>query len=246
MVTASSSSMPSSPRRWRQRVRLDGSIGGSICKYVSPVKTCQYGFSTQPHTTSSSERSNACCRYSRPAINRGEVAGRPRPDVKRLAHTASIRSHSIKSASLTKGCFRLICSRSVWRNNSPDPGIIGFGPIKTPEKFAGKRAHIISNPANSNHQNYPETRAAIGFADFSGPTKYDVDHEVTVTAGATEALMATLMALVHPGDEVIVIEPFYDLYIPIIQLAGGSPVVVPMVAPTAQNPRYRVDWQRVE
>lgn len=76
--------------------------------------------------------------------------------------------------------------------------------------------------------------------------KYDVDHEVTVTAGATEALMATLMALVHPGDEVIVIEPFYDLYIPIIQLAGGSPVVVPMVAPTAQNPRYRVDWQRVE
>jgi len=76
--------------------------------------------------------------------------------------------------------------------------------------------------------------------------KYDVDHEVTVTAGATEALMSSLLSLVHPGDEVIVIEPFYDLYIPVIQLAGGVPVVVSMEAPTTENPRYRVDWQRVE
>src|SRR5690606_32373183 len=77
-VAASNSSTPASPKRLRKRVRLDGSIGGSVCKYVSPVNTCQYGFSTQPHTTSSSERSNACCRYSKPAINRGDVAGRPR------------------------------------------------------------------------------------------------------------------------------------------------------------------------
>ncbi|WP_397476200.1 methionine aminotransferase [Pusillimonas sp.] len=78
--------------------------------------------------------------------------------------------------------------------------------------------------------------------------KYDIDTEVTVTAGATEALMASLLALVHPGDEVIVIEPFYDLYIPVIQLAGGIPVVVPMNPPShsTSQPCYTVDWQRVE
>ncbi|NYT75877.1 methionine aminotransferase [Alcaligenaceae bacterium] len=74
---------------------------------------------------------------------------------------------------------------------------------------------------------------------------YDPETEVTVTAGASEALMASIQAFVHPGDEVIVIEPFYDLYIPAIQLAGGIPVVVSMIAPTLTTPIYQVDWQRV-
>ncbi|UHL63560.1 methionine aminotransferase [Paralcaligenes sp. KSB-10] len=74
---------------------------------------------------------------------------------------------------------------------------------------------------------------------------YDPITEITITSGATEALMASIQAFVKPGDEVIVIEPFYDLYIPTIELAGGVPVVVPMQAPTADQPLYRVDWQRV-
>src|SRR5690606_19053531 len=74
---------------------------------------------------------------------------------------------------------------------------------------------------------------------------YDEDTEITVTAGASEALMVSLLALVHPGDEVIIIEPFYDLYIPAIKLAGGIPVVVPMMAPDANRETYAVDWQRV-
>lgn len=74
---------------------------------------------------------------------------------------------------------------------------------------------------------------------------YDSNTEVTVTAGASEALMMSILALVHPGDEVIVIEPFYDLYIPVIQLAGAKPVIVPMQAPDSTHPTYHVDWQRV-
>src|SRR5690606_260569 len=136
-VAASNSSTPASPKRLRQRVRLDGSIGGSVCKYVSPVNTCQYGFSTQPHTTSSSERSNACCRYSKPAINRGDVAGRPRCEVNPEEHTDSICCQSISSASCTIGCFRLICSRNGCPNNSPERGTTGLGPIKTSSEFAG-------------------------------------------------------------------------------------------------------------
>ncbi|MFT0849155.1 methionine aminotransferase [Achromobacter sp. F4_2707] len=74
---------------------------------------------------------------------------------------------------------------------------------------------------------------------------YNSDTEITVMAGASEALMMTIMALVHPGDEVVVIEPFYDLYNPVIALAGATPVIVPMQAPDASHDTYRVDWQRV-
>ncbi len=94
---------------------------------------------------------------------------------------------------------------------------------------------------------YPALRAAIASKTQSRYGRlYNVDTEITVTSGATEALMASFQAFVHPGDEVVVIEPFYDLYIPAIELAGGIPVAVPMTAPSASVPYYRVDWERVE
>ena len=52
--------------------------------------------------------------------------------------------------------------------------------------------------------------------------------EVTVTAGATQAIITAVLALVHPGDEVIVLDPCYDSYEPSILLAGGVPVHVPL------------------
>ncbi|MGM9515240.1 pyridoxal phosphate-dependent aminotransferase [Roseateles sp. DB2] len=55
---------------------------------------------------------------------------------------------------------------------------------------------------------------------------YDADRELTVTAGATQALLSTLLAIVHPGDEVIVLEPCYDAYGPAVELAGGRVVRV--------------------
>lgn len=75
--------------------------------------------------------------------------------------------------------------------------------------------------------------------------KYDENTEVTVTSGATEALMATIIAVVNPGDEVIVLEPCYDSYVPAIRLAGGAPVFVPLAPPDQENNTYRVDWNRV-
>jgi methionine aminotransferase len=74
---------------------------------------------------------------------------------------------------------------------------------------------------------------------------YDPETEITVTSGATEALMATVMAAVDTGDEVIVIEPCYDSYLPAIRLAGGTAVPVPLRPPTEADPYYRIDWQRV-
>jgi methionine transaminase len=60
---------------------------------------------------------------------------------------------------------------------------------------------------------------------------YDADREITVTAGATQALLTAVLCCVHPGDEVIVIEPMYDSYVPAIELAGGKPVFVSLEAP---------------
>jgi len=74
--------------------------------------------------------------------------------------------------------------------------------------------------------------------------EYDANNEITVTAGASEALFCSLMALIHPGDEVVVIEPFYDLYIPVIRLAGGIPVIVPMTLSDSDG-TYAIDWEKV-
>jgi N-succinyldiaminopimelate aminotransferase len=63
-------------------------------------------------------------------------------------------------------------------------------------------------------------------------TNYQADNEVTVTNGATEAIFCTSLALLNPGDEVIVFEPFYDSYIASIELAGARAIPVTLKAPS--------------
>ena len=70
--------------------------------------------------------------------------------------------------------------------------------------------------------------------------KYDPETEITITAGATEGLFSAITALVHPGDEVILFEPAYDSYVPVVRLSGGNPVFV-----TLRFPDYRIDWDEV-
>jgi methionine transaminase len=69
---------------------------------------------------------------------------------------------------------------------------------------------------------------------------YDAEAEITITAGATQALFTAVAALVHPGDEVIVFEPVYDSYAPAIELQGGVVRRVRLAAPD-----YRPDWAAV-
>ncbi|MBC3884914.1 pyridoxal phosphate-dependent aminotransferase [Undibacterium griseum] len=73
--------------------------------------------------------------------------------------------------------------------------------------------------------------------------RYDPATEITVTAGATQAILTTLLACVHPGDEVIVIEPAYDSYIPSIRLAGGVPVLVSM---ELDEQGYSIPWGQIK
>jgi len=84
----------------------------------------------------------------------------------------------------------------------------------------------------------PELRQAVAAHDarFYG---LDVDPmtEVVVTSGATEAITACLMALLDPGDEVVLIEPLYDTYLPVVRLLGAIPRLVRLTPPDWELPR---------
>jgi methionine aminotransferase len=70
--------------------------------------------------------------------------------------------------------------------------------------------------------------------------RYSADTEITVTAGATQAILTAVLCCVHPGDEVIVLEPCYDSYCPNIELAGGIVVRVPLTPGS-----FRPDFGRI-
>ena len=72
-------------------------------------------------------------------------------------------------------------------------------------------------------------------------TRYDPEHEVTVTPGATYGIFTAIATMVRPGDEVILFEPAYDSYVPSIEVNGGVPVFVQL-----RYPDYSIDWQRVQ
>lgn len=71
--------------------------------------------------------------------------------------------------------------------------------------------------------------------------KYNPETEVTITAGATQALCTALGATIKEGDEVIVFTPAYDAYAPLIELFGGTPVYVKL-----QYPDYHIDWDQLQ
>ncbi|TXC65975.1 pyridoxal phosphate-dependent aminotransferase [Piscinibacter aquaticus] len=70
--------------------------------------------------------------------------------------------------------------------------------------------------------------------------RYDPGSEITITAGATQAIITAILAIVHPGDEVIVLDPCYDSYEPNIELAGGRAVHVPLTPGS-----FRPDFARI-
>ena len=110
----------------------------------------------------------------------------------------------------------------------------GFPDLPEPVELIAAARSALSGKSNQ----YPpmrglhELRSAI--TGFYGQTQgLSLDPaEVVVTSGATEALAATILALVEPGDEVICVQPLYDAYVPLIERAGGVPVFVRLKAPS--------------
>jgi methionine aminotransferase len=70
---------------------------------------------------------------------------------------------------------------------------------------------------------------------------YSPEKEITITAGATQAIYTIISALVHEDDEVIIFEPAYDCYVPAIRMSGGIPVYINLSAP-----EYKINWEMVK
>ncbi len=111
----------------------------------------------------------------------------------------------------------------------------------------GALIDLIHEKMRAGHNQYapmpgvPALRQAIaGVIADTYQNSIDAETEVTITAGATEALFATISALVGPGSEVIFFEPAYDCYSPAIRLNGAIPVPIELAPP------FRIDWQEVE
>ncbi|MBJ8707291.1 pyridoxal phosphate-dependent aminotransferase [Citrobacter portucalensis] len=111
------------------------------------------------------------------------------------------------------------------------------GPLFLQERLAYHVAHGANQYAPMTGVQPLREAIADKTADLYG-YKPDANSEVTITAGATEALYAAITALVRPGDEVICFDPSYDSYAPAVELSGG---VVKRIA--LQPPAFRVDWQ---
>ncbi len=114
----------------------------------------------------------------------------------------------------------------------------GFSDDNGPDDVRAKAAEAMEK---SNQyppmMGLPELRKAVA---ANGKRFFNVDvdwTEVMVTSGGTESLAACLLGLIEPGDEVIVFEPFYDSYLPMIRRAGGIPKIVRLMPPQWELPR---------
>lgn len=119
----------------------------------------------------------------------------------------------------------------------------GFPDFDPPQRLR----ELVAEHLERGHNQYapmagvPALREAIA-SEIRRRYRVDVDPvtEITITAGATEALFCTILALAGAGDEVIVLDPAYDSYEPAATLAGAATIHIPLAAPD-----FRIDWQRL-
>jgi len=105
----------------------------------------------------------------------------------------------------------------------------------------------VTQAMQAGHNQYPPMPGVLPLREAIA-TKIEALHahqyraadEITITAGATQAIITAILAVVHPGDEVIVLEPCYDSYVPNIELTGGVAVRVPLTPGT-----FRPDFDKI-
>ncbi|MEE1655888.1 aminotransferase [Microvirga sp. CF3062] len=114
----------------------------------------------------------------------------------------------------------------------------GFPDDPGPEDVRRAAADAVLNGYNQypSMMGIPELRSAVAahYRHWQG-VDLDANTEVMVTSGATEALAGAILGIVEPGDEVVLFEPMYDAYLPLVRLAGGVPKFV-----TLQPPHFRL------
>ena len=107
--------------------------------------------------------------------------------------------------------------------------------------------NAVTHAMQAGHNQYPPMagvpalrQAVASKIEAMHARRYDPEAEITITAGATQAILTAILACVHPGDEVIVLDPCYDSYVPNIELAGGVAVRVALTPGS-----FRPDFARI-
>lgn len=120
----------------------------------------------------------------------------------------------------------------------------GFPNFKSDQKLL----ELVSKAMNSGYNQYAPMAGAMELREAIATkfthlynTSYKPETEITVTAGATQAIYTIISTFIKPNDEVIIFRPAYDCYEPTIALNGGKTISVQLEAPT-----YNVDWNEVE
>ena len=119
----------------------------------------------------------------------------------------------------------------------------GFPNFKSDQKLID----LVTNAMNSGYNQYAPMAGSLELrVDLTNKfeklynTSYNPDSEITITAGATQAIFTIISAFIRPNDEVIIFRPAYDCYEPTIELFGGKPISIQLEAP-----HYKVDWTEV-
>src|ERR687890_111218 len=114
----------------------------------------------------------------------------------------------------------------------------GFPDDPGPEDVRRKAAEAVVDGWNQYPpmMGLPELRQAVAehYRHWQG-LAFDPEQEIMITSGATEAISGALLALIEPGDEVVLFQPMYDAYLPLVRRAGGTPRFV-----TLQPPAFRL------
>jgi methionine aminotransferase len=136
---------------------------------------------------------------------------------------------------------------TIMSRRAAELGAVNLGQGFPDYEIDPRLGELVHDAMRQGHNQYapmpglPRLRAAIAtkLERYYG-VRADVEREITVTLGATEAIYSAVQALVGAGEEAIVFDPAYDSYDPAVRLAGARCVHVPL-----EPPRFRYDWQRV-
>lgn len=125
----------------------------------------------------------------------------------------------------------------------------GFPSFEPPEFVKSALRHTVTLPLNQ----YSRSQGHLPLVEEIAQVYSRKHHrpinpatEVLVGMGASELLLSAFLGLVDPGDQVVVFDPYFDIYIPQIRMAGGIPVAVPLVPPSAEESKWNIDFTRLE
>lgn len=120
----------------------------------------------------------------------------------------------------------------------------GFPDFAAPQEIKEAARQAISDDINQYAITWgakPLRDAIVEKFERTQTVRYDPEREITICCGSTEAMMSAMMAIINPGDEIVVFEPFYENYGPDAILSGASPRFVRMQPPSAENPDWSFD-----